>query len=134
MSSSQRLWLARLLIGIVTLWNLQAALVFTLRPQVYAPSFMLTGLPGETAVRGVGVLFIMWNIPYLVALWHPRRYRLALGLALVMQLAGVIGESLILITIPAGYLVLHLSILRFIFFDGAGVLLLVAAYWLARKD
>jgi hypothetical protein len=129
-----RLWLSRLLIAIVTLWNLQAALVFFLWPQVYAAGFMLTGLPGETAIRGVGVLFAMWNLPYLVALWHPRRYRLALQLALAMQVLGVVGESLIYLTVPADYAVLRGSLLRFITFDAVGTLLLAGACWLVRKE
>jgi hypothetical protein len=129
-----RLWLSRLLIAIVTLWNLQAALVFFLWPQVYAPGFMLSGLPGETAIRGVGVLFAMWNLPYLVALWHPRRYRLALQLALAMQVLGVVGESLIYLTVPADHAVLRDSLLRFITFDAVGTLLLAGAYWLIRKE
>jgi hypothetical protein len=134
MNKSHRLWLSRFLIAIVTLWNLQAALVFFLWPQVYAPGFMLTGLPGETAIRGVGVLFAMWSLPYLVALWHPRRYQLALQLALAMQVLGVLGESLICLTIPADYAVLRASILRFSAFDAAGVLLLAGACWLGRKE
>jgi hypothetical protein len=129
-----RLWLSRLLIAIVALWNLQAALVFFLWPQVYAAGFMLTGLPGETAIRGVGVLFAMWNLPYLVALWHPRRYRLALQLALAMQVLGVVGESLIYLTVPADYAVLRGSLLRFITFDAVGTLLLAGACWLVRKE
>ena len=128
------LWLPRVLILIVTLWNLQAAFVFIFWPQVYAPGFMLSGLPGETAVRGVGVLFVMWNVPYLVALWQPRRYRLALQLALAMQLLGVLGESLIYLSVPADYAILRASILRFSAFDAAGGLLLAGAYWLVRKE
>lgn len=134
MNTTHRLWLSRLLIAIVTLWNLQAALVFFLWPQVYAPGFMLTGLPGEAAIRGVGVLFAMWNVPYLVALWHPRRYKLALQLALAMQALGVLGETLIYLTIPADYAILRASLLRFILFDAAGVFLLAGAYWLKGKE
>jgi len=44
----------------------------------------------------------MWNVPYLVALWNPRRNRVSLWEALVMQVVGVIGESIILFSIPAG--------------------------------
>jgi hypothetical protein len=134
MSPSIRLWLVRLLIAVVTVWNLQAALVFMLRPQVYAPGFMLTGLPGEAAVRGVGVLFVMWNVPYLVAAWHPVRYRLALGLALTMQIIGVLGETLIYLTIPMAFALLRASLLRFLAFDVAGGLLLGAAFWLTREE
>ena len=95
-----RLWAARLLIAVVVAWNLECALVFLLNPAVFAPGFELSGVPGEAAVRGFGVLFVMWNIPYLVALWQPRRNRLSLWEALAMQLIGVIGESLILFIHP----------------------------------
>ena len=66
---------ARLLIGIVFLWNVQCGMVFLLWPERYAPGFELTGAPGAAAVRGLGVLFLMWNVPYAVALWNPLRYR-----------------------------------------------------------
>jgi hypothetical protein len=49
-----------------------------------------------------------------------------------MQSVGVIGESLILCSIPAGNAVLRGSIVRFILFDGAGVLCLVAALMINR--
>jgi hypothetical protein len=123
-----------LLIAIVTAWNLQVALVFILWPERYAPGFELTGVPGAAAVRGTGILFVMWNVPYLVALWHPRRYRLALGMALVMQLIGLVGESLILLTLPQKHTLLRASIIRFITFDGGGLLLLAIAIWLVRQD
>ena len=134
MSAKARLWLARLLILVVTAWNLQAALVFMLWPQVFTPGFMLSGIPGETAVRGVGVLFVMWNIPYLVAIWQPARYRLALQLALAMQVTGVVGEALIFLGVPAEYAVLRSSLSRFIAFDAAGILLLAGALLLVRKE
>ena len=129
--SDLRLWAARLLIAVVVAWNLQAALIFLLTPERFAPGFELSGVPGAAAVRGIAVLFIMWNIPYLVALWQPRRNRLALWEALVMQAVGVIGESLILISLPAGHAVLHASILRFIAFDASGVVALGLAKGLA---
>jgi len=131
---NRRLWFTRLLIAVVTLWNLQAALVFILRPQVYTPGFMLAGLPGETAVRGVGVLFLMWNVPYLVALWDPRRYQLALALSLAMQLVGVVGETLIFLSVPADYSLLRASIVRFILFDAAGAVFLTGANWLVSQE
>jgi hypothetical protein len=127
------LWAARLLIAIVVAWNLQCALVFLLNPGVFAPGFELTGIPGEAAVRGFAVLFVMWNIPYLVALWNPQRNRVSLWEALAMQIVGVFGESLILFSIPTVHSVLHTSLLRFTAFDAAGVLALMGAIWLVRK-
>lgn len=128
-----RVWAARLLIGVVVAWNLECALVFLLNPGVFAPGFELSGAPGQAAVRGFAVLFMMWNIPYLAALWNPLRNRVSLWEALAMQTVGVLGESLILFSIPAGHAVLHGSLMRFIAFDAAGVLLLIGAVLLAHK-
>ena len=134
MSENSHLWVARLLIGLVTVWNLQAALTFILWPEQYAPGFELTGVPGTAAVRGTGILFVMWNVPYLVALWHPRKFHLALGMALTMQFVGLVGESFIWVTLPQGHTLLRTSIMRFITFDASGLLLLAAAFWLVQRD
>jgi hypothetical protein len=128
-----RLWAARFLISVVIAWNLECALVFWLNPGGFAAGFELAGLPGAAAVRGFAVLFVMWNIPYLVALWQPQRHRLSLGEALAMQTVGVLGESFILFSLPAGHALLHTSLLRFITFDSAGVVCLIGASWFARK-
>jgi hypothetical protein len=134
MNSDARRWLARLLIGIVFAWNVQAALAFLLWPASFAWAYELSGVPGEAAIRGVGVLFLMWNVPYLPALWHPVRYRLALILAMAMQFVGLVGESLILISLPSGHITLGTSVLRFILFDAAGLVLLVIAFFLVRRE
>ena len=133
MSEKTRLWLVRGLIALVTAWNLQAALIFILWPERFAPGFELVSVPGAAAVRGTGILFVMWNVPHLVALWHPWKYRLALGMALVMQLIGLLGESLMWVTLPQGHALLRASILRFITFDASGLLLLGVAFWLVRE-
>jgi hypothetical protein len=127
-----RLWLARLLIFVVIAWNLQAALAFFLAPGAFAPGFALSGVPGEAAVRGIAVLFVMWNVPYLVAGWHPQRHKTSLKEALVMQFIGLAGETYIFATLGADFAILQASILRFMAFDAAGLALLVAAFWLAR--
>jgi len=124
---------ARLLIGLVAAWNVQAALSFILDPAAYAPGFELAGIPGAAAVRGIGILFLMWNVPYLAALWQPVRYRLALVLAGLMQAIGFIGESAIWLTLPAEHFTLRASILRFITFDGIGLILLLAALWIVTR-
>ncbi len=48
---------------------------------------------------GMGVLFLMWNVPYAVALWHPLRHRISLYEALAMQAIGLLGESLIYLSL-----------------------------------
>jgi len=128
-----RLWTSRILIALVVAWNLQAALAFFLKPEAFSPGFELNGIPGTAAMRGIAVLFVMWNIPYLVALWQPRRHRISLWEALAMQAVGVIGESMILFMLPPGNAILHASILRFIYFDSTGLAALVIAAALAGK-
>lgn len=127
-----RLNLARGLIGLVLLVNLQCAALFLLNPQGFAPAFELIGAAGTAALQGIGVLFLMWNIPYLVALWHPARHRISLWEAVVMQSIGLVGESLIYISSPAGLEVLRSSLARFIAFDAAGLICLIVAVWLVR--
>ena len=125
--------LARAFIGIVILWNVQCAVVFLLWPERFAPGFQLEGAAGEAMVQGMGVLFLMWNVPYAVALWNPVRYRTSLYEAVGMQAIGLVGEMLILLSLPPGYALAAQSITRFIFFDGAGLLALVAAAWISRR-
>ncbi len=107
--------------------NVQCAVAFILRPGIYTPAFELSGAPGEAAVRGFGVLFLMWNLPYAVALWDPRRFRTVLLIAIAMQAVGLFGELLILLSIPSEFTSLRSSIMRFCYFDAAGLVALVAA-------
>jgi hypothetical protein len=129
-----RLNLGRGLIGLVILWNLQAALVFLLWPERYITAFELQGTVGAAMLRGLGVLFVMWNVPYLVALWHPGRHRISLYEALAMQTIGLLGETIIYLTLPVIHLALRASVLRFIAFDALGLVLLAIAVWITRDD
>src|SRR4030065_399398 len=120
-------WAARVLIGAVLVSNLYCAILFTWQPEGYAAAFELSGASGEAAGRGMGVLFLMWNVPYAVAFISPTRHRLSLWEAVVMQAMGVVGESLILAGLPHEYGIARQSILRFIVFDLAGCVWLVLA-------
>ena len=128
-----RLWISRLLIAIVAAWNLQAALIFVISPETFVHAYELSGVPGEAAVRGVGILFLMWNVPYVFAVIHPIRFRLGLVFAMLMQLIGLLGESYIFSTLTMEHTVLRGSILRFIIFDGIGLVLLFFAWLLSRQ-
>lgn len=131
---SHRLWPARLSIALVLGWNVQCALAFALTPAVYAPAFELQGVGGDVLVRSLGILFLMWNVPYVVALWHPLRQRTALMEAIVMQGIGLVGESLLLWRLPNGHLALRMTAQRFILFDAAGLLALLMALWIVRRE
>ena len=132
------LWTARILIGLVLFFNLECALVFLFWPAVYTSGFELVGTGGEAALQGMGILFIMWNIPYLLALLNPQRFQTSLFEAVLMQAVGVGGETLLVCSLPPGHLVLASSIQRFILFDAGGLLCLLVALglvrWLARMQ
>ena len=76
----------------------------------------------------------MWNVPYVVALVNPIKYRTSLFEAIVMQSIGLVGESFILGTLPSEYWILRSSILRFIIFDGAGLIALIGAARLTKTS
>jgi hypothetical protein len=130
---TKRSWPARLLIGLVLLWNVQCALAFLGRTEVYVAGFELAGISGETMVRGVGLLFLMWNVPYLLAAWRPRRYRVSLIETICMQTLGLVGETVLLLFLPQGHAPLRATATRFILFDGVGLVLLVAAAGLSAE-
>ncbi len=132
MNATTRLWTSRGLIGLVLFANVQCALAFLAAPARYAPAYELAGAVGAAAIQGYAVLFLMWNVPYLIGFANPVRYRVSLLEAVAMQALGVIGESYIWVQLPAQFPTLRASILRFILFDAAGLLALLLAAWITR--
>ena len=126
------MWFARAAVLAVLIANMSAAIPYLLRPADYAAAYELTGVPGEVAVRGFGILFLMWAVPFIPAVWHPTRNRVAFVCVLAMQAIGLAGESLMLAGLPAGHAALRTTGLRFIAFDGAGLVVLLIAYRLSR--
>ncbi len=129
-----RIWLGRILISAVVFANIQCALVFIFDPSDYLRAFDLSGIPGEIAIQGYGILFIMWNVPYLVAIIHPRRYQRSLYEAITMQTIGLLGESFLFLKLTPAYPNLRVSILRFIWFDGIGLVLLLVSWMVTRNS
>jgi len=128
-----RLLLPRVLIFLVLAMNLQCAFAYIFNPLPYVAPFELGGEPGRAAVIGIGILFVMWQVPYVFALVHPLRNHRSLIEAVLMQAIGLVGENLLFRTIPLANVVLRGSIFRFIVFDAGGLLLLiVAAAWTFR--
>jgi hypothetical protein len=111
---------------------MSAAIPYVVQPADYAATYELTGVPGQVAVRGFGILFLMWAVPFVPAIWHPARNHIAFGCVLAMQVIGLVGESLMLVGLPAGHDVLRATGSRFIAFDGMGLVLLLIAYSLSR--
>lgn len=108
--------------------NVQCAVQFALWPADFCAAYELSGVAGEAAVRGIGIAFLMWNVTYPAVIVDPERFRALGWVVLVQQLVGLVGESLLLLTLPAGHDVLAASVLRFVVFDGAGLVLMAAAW------
>lgn len=121
------LLLPRLLIFLVVAMNLQCAFAYIFNPLPYVAPFELGGEPGRAAVIGIGILFVMWQVPYVFALVHPQRNRRSLLEANLMQGIGLVGETLLLRSIPGTHVSLRASILRFVIFDAVGLFLLLLA-------
>jgi branched-subunit amino acid transport protein len=133
MSTRYKINISRVLIGIVTFVNIQSAISFIINPNMFTPVFLLTGIIGQAVIQGFGVLFLMWNIPYIVALLDPYKYSTSLIEAVIMQLIGFVGELFILLNLPPEYRILRNSIIRFILFDGVGLGFLLIATTLVTR-
>ena len=126
------LWLARLMLTVVFCFNVSCALPFVARPEAYAPSFEVSGVAGEALVRGMGILFLMWNVTYPLAIWHPYRYRWLFLSISVQQAIGLTGETWMLLTLPPGHAALAETGRRFIAFDGGGFAAMLVAFTLMQ--
>ncbi len=130
---NKQLWLVSVLIGIVLFFNLQCALAFLWRPQAYMAGFGLDGEAGAGMTRALGLLFVMWNVPYIFACVHPIKYRISLIEALIMQAIGLAGETWILFRGNYQSAMIQSSVERFILFDGIGLVLLILAFALTSR-
>ena len=126
------LWLARLALAVVFCFNVNCALAFIARPGAFAPGFEVSGLPGEALVRGMGILFLMWNVTYPLAIWNPQRYRWLFVIIIVQQVIGLAGETWMLLALPPGHAPLATTGWRFILFDGGGLLAMLVTFALLQ--
>jgi hypothetical protein len=129
---NKRKWLGRILIGFVLVMNLQCSLLFLFRPDRYASGFELVGETGKAYVRGIGLLFLMWNVPYFVAVLDPIKNQTSLFEAIVMQSIGLVGETILVLALTGGHPLLVNTMTRFIIFDSLGLVSLLASAWITR--
>lgn len=120
-------WFARLAVGFVFALNINCALAFILQPQKYAPGFEISGVPGKVAVQGFGILFLMWNVTYPPVILQPDKFRMLYWIILSQQTIGVIGETWLWLQLPTGHTALAATGIRFILFDGLGLVLMGVA-------
>lgn len=126
-------WFARAAVGCVFFINITCAIAFILRPENYAGGFEISGIPGKVAVQGFGFLFLMWNVTYPPVMFQPERQMLLYSIILIQQAIGLVGESWMYMALPTGHAALRATGLRFIFFDGIGLLMMGAAFVLLRR-
>ncbi|NTU89433.1 MAG: hypothetical protein HGA54_05945 [Actinobacteria bacterium] len=121
-------WVARLVVCAVFLVNVDCAAGFLTSPELYAPGFELSGIEGRMAVQGLGVAFLMWNATYPFVIMNPCCQMTLFFVVLVQQFIGLIGESFLLWSLPAGHESIASTITRFIQFDALGLVLMAAAF------
>ena len=127
-------WIVRVVFAMVFLLNLQCALQFIIVPQDFIAAYELDGPSGKIALQGLGIAFLMWNATYPFYLANPAKFSVVGIIILVQQTIGLIGESALLVMLPADHALLSASILRFICFDGIGLIAMGVAFaYLTRK-
>ncbi len=131
--SPPALWATRGLVSLVFLSNLSAAVPYVLWPARYQQGFEVDGIAGTVLVRSIGLLFLMWVVPYVPAILQPVRFRACVGVIIVQQLIGLGGEVWMWLTLPAGHPALYATGTRFIIFDSVGLGLLLGAWWLVHR-
>lgn len=132
-SEGKKVWVARLLVAVVFIVNVQCALEFIVWPGAYTAAYQVEGASAEVMVRTVGICFLMWNATYPPVIVRPQRFRVLFGVMLGQQTIGLVGESALLLTLGPGLQQLAASITRFVAFDAAGLVLLIIAFYLTAK-
>lgn len=121
-------WICRICFTIVFIVNIHCAISFIVDPGPYAWNFGLRGDSGNFAVRGLGIAFLMWNATYPVFVAFPNRFKVVGGIVLAQQIIGLIGESLLLSYLPAASFLFAASIMRFVYFDAFGLVIMAVPF------
>ena len=103
-------------------------------PDKYSPGCEVAGVPGRIYVQGLGILFLMWNATYPPVIFHPIRYPPLFVVILIQQAIGFVGETWLWLTMPPGHSLLQATGLRFMLFDGIGLIAMAGAYWLLMRQ
>lgn len=129
------LWAMRIAFALVFVINVQCALSFVIWPASFAAAYELDGVAGNAAVQGIGIAFLMWNATYPAFIVQPKRFDVLGWVILAQQAIGLVGETFLLFSLPAGHDVLSSSIMRFIAFDAAGLVIMAITWtiWLFTR-
>lgn len=127
-------WVTRAAVGAVFLTNIWCAATFLGWPEDFAGSFEVGGAPGRAIVQAFGILFLMWNATFPAVIWRPRSYLALFSVILAQQVIGLAGETWLVLGLPPGHPALGATAVRFILFDGAGLALMLLAYWVLLRS
>ena len=121
--------IARILYLAVFVSNMICIVAFLADPASYVGSYQVNGAAGAVAaIQGYGVAFAMWNVTYPFFIFNRKDNR-ALGLAIIVQqVVGLIGEIYIRSGLTPECAELNDSIIRFIWFDAGGLVLLIIGF------
>lgn len=124
----------RILYGAVFISNMICIVAFIIRPEDFVYSYQVYGSAGaEAAIRGIGIAFAMWNTTYPFFIVRPYRNR-TLGLVIIAQQAvGLVGELWLISGLDETTELLSRSLMRFVYFDAGGLVLLIIGYVLLHK-
>ncbi len=125
--------ISQCVVGMVFILNISCALAFIFQPEKYMGGFEIGGVQGRLVVQALGILFLMWNATYPPVLIDPVKHKTLFAVLLVQQAMGFIGESWLFLTLPAGHAAIKATVLRFIYFDGGGLILMGLAYYFLMK-
>lgn len=134
MKPTTAITVARVLVAVVLLSNLLCVAQFLFTPEAHTAAYQLQGPSSRVIVQSFAICFLMWNATYPPVIARPNRYRVLFGVVIVQQLIGLVGESILLASLAPGLETLAGSIVRFIVFDAAGLVLLLVAFFLSRKQ
>ena len=121
-------WIVRIIFAVVFFLNIQCAFQFIVSPEHYLAAYELEGVSGSIALQGLGIAFLMWNATYPLYLINPIKYPTLVIIILAQQAIGLIGESTLLFSLPPEHDLLYDSIVRFICFDGIGLVAMGVVY------
>ena len=132
LSPRKAAWIARFAVLVVFILNVMCAVQFIMEPTRYAAAY---GLPATAEagamVAGLGVAFLMWNATYPAVIINPRRFHALFVVVLIQQAIGLVGESCILAQLIGAGLgngLMTAGIMRFVAFDAAGLVIMLAAF------
>lgn len=126
--------IARILYLAVFISNMICIVAFIIDPESYTYSYGLKGAVGSVAaIQGIGVAFAMWNVTYPFFILRRKNDKTLGMIIIVQQIVGLVGEVIIRAGLAVEAEVLNDSILRFIYFDAGGLILLIIGLTLVYR-